>query len=72
MADGDSLYFDAEGNFRSPELAALHAIVEQGGFSTPVREAARMIRDGGRHAEIARAWMAEKGLADTDLDLERS
>ncbi len=64
---GGGLYQDADGYFYSPEAAAAHAIMVQGGFSSPEREAARMIADGGRSAEIARAWLAEKGISEEDL-----
>jgi len=57
------LFFDEHGNFKSPELAALHAITVQHGYSTPAREARRMIRDGGRMAVMARAWLDERGLS---------
>lgn len=62
----DNLYFK-DGVFRSPEMAAMHAIVEQGGFSTPENEARRMIRDGGRSAEIGRAWLADHGLTESEV-----
>jgi hypothetical protein len=53
--------------FGSPEEAAAHAIVVQGGFSTPAIEARRMLRDGGRGAEIARAWFAAHGLDENGV-----
>jgi hypothetical protein len=59
---GQTVFFDEDGYFRSPELAAMHAIVIQGGFSTPAREARRMLRDGGKGAEMAREWLSERGL----------
>lgn len=48
--------------FASPEEAAAHAIVIQGGFSTPAREARRMLRDGGQAAAIARVWLTDHRL----------
>jgi hypothetical protein len=69
MTGSQTLFFDDEGYFRSPELAAMHAIVIQGGYSTPAREARRMIRDGGKGAIMAREWLADRGLA-VDGDAE--
>jgi hypothetical protein len=63
-----SLLTDDDGYFPDPEKAAMHAVVVQGGFSTPKREAARMILDGGVHAERARAWMEREGLTEDDLE----
>lgn len=51
------LYFHADGSFRSPELAAQHATLIQGGFSTPCIEAERMIRDGGLGRQVALDWL---------------
>lgn len=65
----NGFFADPEG-FHDPEKAAAHAIIVQGGFSTPLREAARMIKDGGVHEQRARAWMRAKG--HTDADLEKS
>lgn len=62
------LFTDEDGYFADPEKAAMHAVVVQHGFSTPEREAARMILDGGIHAERARAWMVRKGLTMDDLE----
>lgn len=67
FADELGGYFADELGFRDPEKAAEHAVMIQGGFSTPSREAARMIADGGVGAERARAWMAEKGYTEADL-----
>jgi hypothetical protein len=53
-------YFFPDGSFRSPELAAEHAMLVQGGFSTPRIEAVRMTGDGGLGAIVARAWLAER------------
>lgn len=50
-------YFHPDGSFRSPELAAEHAVLVQGGFSTPAIEAERMLRDGGLGALVARRWL---------------
>lgn len=52
-------FFLADGTFRSPELAALHATIIQGGFSTPRIEAERMLRDGGLGAIAARRWLLD-------------
>jgi hypothetical protein len=57
-----------EHGFLGPEEAAFHAMFDQGGFSTPKREAARMLLDGGVGADRARAWMDEQGLALEDLE----
>lgn len=54
--------FCDEQGFVSPEAAAAHAVLVQGGFSTPPVEAYRMLRDGGPAAERAGAWLAEHGL----------
>lgn len=50
-------FFWRDGTFKSPVLAAEHACLIQGGFSTPAIEAQRMIRDGGLGAISARAWL---------------
>jgi hypothetical protein len=71
FADEMNGYFADEQGFHDPEKAAAHAVVVQGGFSTPLREAARMIADGGVHEERARAWMAAHGYADADLEKSR-
>ena len=47
-------------------MAAAHAVMVQGGYSTPPIEAYRMIRDGGVAAERALAWLAEVGLDPAD------
>lgn len=59
---GDRLFFAEDGDFKSPELAALHATEVQGGFSTPEREARRMARGSGAGADRAKAWLSERGL----------
>jgi hypothetical protein len=50
---------DDDGLFWGPEEAAFHACFVQGGFSTPEREAARMLLDGGTAEDRAWAWMAD-------------
>jgi len=62
------LPLEDEHGFLGPEEAAFHAMYVQGGFSTPKREAARMLLDGGTGADRARAWMADKGLSLDDLE----
>jgi hypothetical protein len=62
------LPLEDEHGFHGPEEAAFHAVCVQGGFSTPEREAARMLLDGGVAEQRARAWMEEKNLADGDLE----
>jgi hypothetical protein len=57
-----------EHGFIGPEEAAFHAMFEQGGFSTPKREAARMLLDGGVGEQRALAWMTDKGLGLEDLE----
>jgi hypothetical protein len=61
----DALYKDEHG-FLGPEAAAAHAVLVQGGYTTPPVEAYRMIRDGGVAAGRARAWLAEAGLDPDD------
>lgn len=68
FADEMGGYFADREGFRDPDKAAQHAFIVQGGFSTPLREAARMIADGGVHEQRARAWMAEKGYTEADLE----
>ena len=68
FADELSGYFADEHSFHDPQKAAEHAVIVQGGFSTPLREAARMIGAGGIHAERARTWMAANGYHDEDLE----
>lgn len=68
FADELGGYFADEHGFRDPDKAAQHAVSVQGGFSTPKREAARMLRGGGVGAERARAWMAARGYTDEDLE----
>ena len=62
------LPLEDEQGFLGPEEAAFHAMFVQGGFSTPKREAARMLLDGGAGADRAEAWMAEKDLTLADLE----
>lgn len=47
--------------FRGPEQAAFHAVCIQGGYSTPVREAYRMLHDGDVSRERAVRWLIAKG-----------
>jgi hypothetical protein len=68
QAAAADFYFDAENRFRSPELAAMHAVTEQGGFSTPAREARRMLADAFRRGDPegvaeARDWLTSRGLS---------
>jgi hypothetical protein len=62
-------YFADEQGFRDPEKAAQHAVMIQGGFSTPLREAGRMIEDGGVGRERARAWLAAHGYTELDVEI---
>ncbi|MGC2162957.1 MAG: hypothetical protein WA634_13665 [Silvibacterium sp.] len=57
---------DLTSHLRPPFGAAAHAVMVQGGFSTPPIEAYRMIRSGGVAAERARVWLAEVGLDPAD------
>lgn len=65
------LCFNPDGTFKSLEMAAFHAIHVQGGFTTPAREARRMIDEAARtqtpaaaaQATMAAAWLAERGLS---------
>ena len=68
FADELSGYFADRQGFHDPEKAAQHAIMIQGGFSTALIEAARMIRDGGVGAERARAWLAANGYTEGDIE----
>jgi hypothetical protein len=68
FADELNGYFADRQGFHDPDKAARHAVMIQGGYSTPLREAARMIKDGGVHAERARAWMEAHGYTDADLE----
>jgi hypothetical protein len=64
------IYTDADGRFRSPEAAAAHAIHVQGGFSTPAREARRMLADAVRGGDAQEAAMAREWLEIRGLSLE--
>lgn len=57
-------FFYPDGTFRSPELAALHAVIVQGGFSTPAIEAKRMLCDGGLGGIAARHWLDEHDVRE--------
>lgn len=61
FADEMGGLFADEAGFRDPEKAAMHAVIIQGGYTTPVREAYRMIKDGGVHRDRAVAWLAASG-----------
>jgi hypothetical protein len=60
--------FGDELGLLDPVKAAGYAVVMSngGGFTTPPIEAYRMLRDGGIHAERARAWMQKHGLDQAD------
>lgn len=68
FADEMNGYFADEQGFHDPDKAAAHAVVIQGGFSTALREAARMITEGGVHEERARTWMTAHGYTEGDLE----
>jgi hypothetical protein len=68
FADELNGYFADEHGFHDPDKAAQHAMMVQDGFSTPLREAAGMIKDGGIGAERARAWLAENNYTEEDLE----
>ena len=70
FADELNGYFADRQGFHDPEKAAQHAIMIQNGFSTPLREAGRMIKDGGVGAERARAWLAANGHTEEDAERE--
>jgi hypothetical protein len=54
--------FADEHGFLDPAMAAGHAAIVQGGFTTPPIEAYRMVRDGGIGGQRALAWMEKHGL----------
>lgn len=54
------LYTDDDGLFLSPEHAAAHAILVQGGFTTAEIEPERMLRSGGVQAERAAEWLKSR------------
>ena len=58
--------FADEHGFLDPVTAAGHAVIVQGGFSSPPIEAHRMLRDGGIGAQRALAWMEKYGLDPAD------
>jgi|HubBroStandDraft_5_1064220.scaffolds.fasta_scaffold1625726_2 hypothetical protein len=68
FADEMNGYFADEKGFHDPDKAAQHAVIVQGGFSTPLREAGRMLKDGGVHAERARAWLAANNYTEQDVE----
>jgi hypothetical protein len=59
---------DEEGRFYGPEEAAFHACMVQGGFSTPQREAARMLLAGGVSEQRALSWMTAQHLTEDGLE----
>jgi hypothetical protein len=62
-----SPFYDANGFFLDPEAAAAYAIVASGGqsFTTPAREARRMLAGGHPHyVPVARNWLAARGLPE--------
>jgi hypothetical protein len=68
FADEMNGYFADEQGFHDPVRAAQHATVVQGGSARPLREAGRMIKDGGIHAERARAWLTANGYTEGDTE----
>ena len=59
------LFFDADGRFLSVELAAQHAVMVQGGFTTPRIEAERMTRSRDEaEAAMGREWLERNRTAD--------
>jgi hypothetical protein len=68
FADELNGYFADRQGFHDPKKAAEHAIMIQCGYSTPLREAGRMIKDGGVSAERARAWLAVNGYTENDVE----
>jgi DhnA family fructose-bisphosphate aldolase class Ia len=61
FADEVDGYFADEHGFRDPVKAAEHAVIVQGGSTTPVREAYRMLKDGPVSAQRATAWLRANG-----------
>lgn len=70
FADELNGYFADREGFLDPEKAARHAVVIQGGYSTPLREAGRMIADGGTGRVRAMAWLAAHGYTEADAEKE--
>lgn len=68
FADELNGYFADRQGFHDPKRAAEHAVMIQGCYSTPLREAGRMIKDGGVSAERARAWLAAHGYTENDVE----
>lgn len=61
--------FGDEHGFLNPEMAAAHAVVVQGGFTTPPIEAYRMLRDSDGVSRVrADRWIREHGLDYFDPD----
>jgi hypothetical protein len=58
--------FADEHGFLDPVAATGHAVIVQGGFTTPPIEAYRMIADGGVAGERALAWLEKYGLDPAD------
>ena len=54
-------FFKEDGSWLSVEAATTHAIIVQGGFTTPEIEARRMLREP-QNAAVAEAWLKEHGL----------
>lgn len=66
-ASASTLFHDETGYFRSPEAAAAYALAASGGqgFTTPGREARRMLASNHPHyVAMARTWLAERGLPE--------
>lgn len=61
FADELGGFFADELGFHDPVKAAMHAVMIQGGYSTPVREAFRMLKGGGANRERALAWLTARG-----------
>lgn len=70
FADERNGYYADRDGFHDPEKAAEHARDIQGGFSTALVEAERMIKDGGVARERATAWLAAHGYLVTAEDYE--
>lgn len=64
------LFTDEDGFFLSPDAAAAHAIMVQGGFSTPQIEAERMISSGGVQRQRAIEWEAAQVAEAANVDVD--